>query len=48
MDNGALAEAALDEDEIEANLCGSFPAASYAKSRHQLIALPVREHPLIN
>jgi hypothetical protein len=26
MDNGALAEAALDEDEMEANLCSSFPA----------------------
>jgi hypothetical protein len=26
MDNGALAEAALDEDEIDANLSGSFPA----------------------
>jgi hypothetical protein len=47
MDNDALAEAALDEDEIDANLCGSFPAGFVMpkvgiSSSHY----PVREHPL--
>jgi hypothetical protein len=46
MDNGALAEAALDEDEIDANLWGSFPAGFVMpkvgiSSSH----FPVREHP---
>jgi hypothetical protein len=49
MDNGALAEAALDEDEIDANLCGSFPAGFVMpkvgiSSSH----FHVREHPLTN
>jgi hypothetical protein len=49
MDNGALAEAALDEDEIDANLSGSFPAGFVMpkvgiSSSHY----PVREHPLTN
>ena len=49
MDNGGLAEAALDEDKIDANLCGSFPAGFVMpkvgiSSSHY----PVREHPLKN
>jgi hypothetical protein len=47
MNNGALAEAALDEDEIDAKLCGSFPAG-FVMPKGSSSHYPVREHPLTN